>query len=333
MLKIGLLGCGQHMSNTMVANIIGNMDSSIVAVCDINPQKTKKISQRLRGVAEYTDAETMFKEQNLDIVVISISPYYHLQYCKLAIKYGINIYVEKPIGHNWREIQSIYYEAEGKNVSIEYGAKWRYTAATNIAKKWIEENQEEIALIAIDATFPVGLEKNPWGLSPLDGAVQEVFVHVIDYVLYWLGESSMVRSTDIADNQDWHQAMHVLLKNDKGALASLNLIKGSNAYEIHVIIHTKSGNQLKIYNLSELEITCKDNWTNTHGTFRDHPSYNWSQGRLYRSWARAGMAEVWNNLVQSVKYGTHVNGLRRAYLGQKIVQQIWDKTKGQCKDE
>ncbi|MBF0780791.1 hypothetical protein IR114_06780 [Granulicatella sp. 19428wC4_WM01] len=78
--------------------------------------------------------------------------------------------------------------------------------------------------------------------------------------------------------------------------------------------------------MTQLEITTNDSWANTHGTFRDHPSYNWEQGRLYRSWARAGMAEVWNYLVEDIKLERRLcKGLERAYMSQKVVQELWKK--------
>lgn len=326
MLKIGLLGCGQHATNTMIPNIIGNTQCKIVAACDLDVKKLDAIKDRIAGIATFTDAEEMFKKSNLDIVVISISPDLHVKYSDLAIEYGINIYVEKPIGHNYLEIKKLYEKSKANNIIVEYGAKWRFTNATKIAKQWIEDNKKQINLLTLDATFPVGLVKNPWGLSPINGAIQEVFVHAFDYILYWMGYDISDISVSFADKSDWHQALNVIIKNKDGVISSLNLIKGSGAYQSNFILHTKSGEQIKIYNLNELEITTNDSWAHTDGTFRDHPSFNWEQGRLYRSWARAGMAEVWNALVDAInnKDYNH-NAFERAFWGQWLVQQTWDK--------
>ncbi|MBF0780790.1 MULTISPECIES: Gfo/Idh/MocA family protein [unclassified Granulicatella] len=201
-MNIGLIGCGQHMLNTMIPNIIGNRNCTIISACDIDKTRLIEIKSRLGNINLYESVEKMLDNEDIDIVVISVNPEMHMRFTKLALDKGVNVYVEKPIGHNFEGIKKLHELAMKNSLSVEYGAKWRYTEATKIAKEWLNKNKKKIKLITLDATFPIGIEKNPWGMSPMMGAIQEVFIHAIDYILSWIGYGIKNIHLNIANNTD-----------------------------------------------------------------------------------------------------------------------------------
>jgi len=97
MLKFALLGCGRiakRHSELLGLNQIKN--ASLVAVCDIDEEKAKKIGEQF-DVPYYTDMDNMMNSVDIDVVSVLTESGYHAQHVINLAKYGKHIVVEKPM--------------------------------------------------------------------------------------------------------------------------------------------------------------------------------------------------------------------------------------------
>ncbi len=91
MAVIGLGNMGSHH-----CDVIADMDNAeLTAVCDVDEQRVQKAAKH--GCRGYTDADALFRECELDAVVIATPHYQHTDLTVKAFERGIHVLTEKPI--------------------------------------------------------------------------------------------------------------------------------------------------------------------------------------------------------------------------------------------
>ncbi|MEK7397743.1 MAG: Gfo/Idh/MocA family oxidoreductase [Candidatus Poribacteria bacterium] len=117
--KIGFIGCG-GISEAHLQGLSTHPDVSLVAFCDVNEVRTKVVQEKYSKEAElFTDAETMFKNVELDGVYCCLPPFAHGAEL-LAVKYGVPFAVEKPVN---------LYEDQAREIAQAVDEKGLMTAA------------------------------------------------------------------------------------------------------------------------------------------------------------------------------------------------------------
>lgn len=97
MLKFALVGCGRiakRHSELLGFDQIEN--ASLVAVCDVDIYKARKIGEQF-GIPYYADMDEMMKNEAIDAVSVLTESGYHAKHVINLSKYGKHILVEKPI--------------------------------------------------------------------------------------------------------------------------------------------------------------------------------------------------------------------------------------------
>lgn len=97
MLKFALVGCGRiakRHSELLGLNQIKN--ASLVAVCDIDEEKAKKIGEQF-NIPYYTNMDEMMSKEPIDVVSVLTESGNHAKHVITLAKYGKHIVVEKPM--------------------------------------------------------------------------------------------------------------------------------------------------------------------------------------------------------------------------------------------
>lgn len=103
MIRYGIIGIGNigtiHLNNFFAGKA---SDSTVTAVCDINPEKLKKAKEKAdeQGAAleYYGDYKELLKSNNVDAVIIAVPHYQHPQMVSDALDAGKHVISEKPAG-------------------------------------------------------------------------------------------------------------------------------------------------------------------------------------------------------------------------------------------
>jgi len=94
-IKCAVIGMGvgeQHL-----ISIMQNMNSDLVAICDIDPIKLDKMASKYQVADSYIDYRDMLNNHHLDFVVISSFDDAHFNQIMSCFNLGISVFVEKPI--------------------------------------------------------------------------------------------------------------------------------------------------------------------------------------------------------------------------------------------
>ena len=93
--NFGILGAGR-IAKIHCENIFNNSKAEIIKIYDINNKFSKRLAKKYNAYACSKDLD-IFKDPNINAIVIASSTPTHIKYLDLAKKYNKDVYCEKPI--------------------------------------------------------------------------------------------------------------------------------------------------------------------------------------------------------------------------------------------
>lgn len=121
MLKVAVIGSGAIVSAHIEAYQKFPEKCEVVAICDIYPEKAKKILKRFNLDAEIVkDYQELVDKTEIDLVSVCTPPYTHAQIAIDFLNAGKNVLVEKPMASSLKECDAMNEAAErnGKILSV-----------------------------------------------------------------------------------------------------------------------------------------------------------------------------------------------------------------------
>ncbi|MBQ2662332.1 MAG: Gfo/Idh/MocA family oxidoreductase [Clostridia bacterium] len=121
-IRWGIIGAGGIADRRAIPALLEDKNNEIVAVLDKAGDVAKMVAQKY-GVKHYfTDVEELFKTVECDAVYIATPVFCHKEQALLALEYGVNVFMEKPISLNEKEGKEILdaFKAKGKQLTIGY---------------------------------------------------------------------------------------------------------------------------------------------------------------------------------------------------------------------
>jgi len=136
---IGVVGCGSVAEIAHFPSIKNIPEAELIAVCDAREDVAKKVAEKWRAKAYYTDLRKMVERKDLDAVIIATPNYLHYEQATLVAEAGINVIVEKPLACTNKEAWGIVEACKKANVKLMVGCNYRFWLQHQIGKKLIEE--------------------------------------------------------------------------------------------------------------------------------------------------------------------------------------------------
>lgn len=121
-IKWTVIGAGGIADRRAIPALLEDKNNVIVAVMDMVPEVAKAVADKY-GVEKYfSDEEEMLKTVSCDAVYIATPVFCHYKQSMLALKYGVNVFMEKPIAMNEKEGREILdaFKAAGKQLTVGY---------------------------------------------------------------------------------------------------------------------------------------------------------------------------------------------------------------------
>ena len=136
-LKVAIIGCGRVSIKHIKAVAKMPEKLSLCALVDTNPDAPahllsgSKLSKKSKASIEasmktYIDHKEMLKDQNPDIVAITVPSGLHFQIAKDCLEAGANILLEKPMTMSNKTSRELSELAESKGLKIAMGHIYRY---------------------------------------------------------------------------------------------------------------------------------------------------------------------------------------------------------------
>jgi predicted dehydrogenase len=192
-MKAAIVGLGKQTQKFHLPGILGSENTELVAVCDIDKSKVAQISENL-GVRGYTSIDELFRNEDLNFVVVSTPHDTHLEIIRKAAENGINILKEKPFAKNLDEARQIIEVLKGKDVELMVTLQRRFSSVYSRFFHYIDKIGEPSF---IDVKYNIfakephpdwrGKRENAGG-----GCILDMGYHMVDLLVWYFGLPSNV---------------------------------------------------------------------------------------------------------------------------------------------
>jgi predicted dehydrogenase len=199
-LKGALIGCG-FVSQFHLDGWKRIAGVEITAVCDTNPDRLELASVHLPDARRYTDAQTMFHENDFDFVEICTLPDTHRELVELAARHGSHILCQKPAALVRPELKAMIEVCDNAGVRLMIHENWRFRPWYRALRDEIDGGiigrpiRLRIAHRDTKALRPDGYAQQPFLLSMPRLILMEMGCHLIDTARYLIGEIQTVSAT------------------------------------------------------------------------------------------------------------------------------------------
>jgi len=193
---VGVRGRGQSHINAFA----GRQDTHVLYLCDpdeqIGRQRAAALAKQQDHQAQWVpDMRTVLEDPSVDVVSIATPHHWHALAAIWAMQAGKDVYVEKPVSHNFNEGRRMVQVARKYQRVCQYGCNIRSMKATRDAMKYLQEGQLGKVL--------VGRAINYGPRSPIGPKGRYDVPAHINYDL-WLGPAPQAPLTRRRFHYDWH---------------------------------------------------------------------------------------------------------------------------------
>src|SRR5581483_1449920 len=136
---MGVIGCGSIAQIAHFPAISKRAEASLVAVCDVNPERAEASAKKWAAEQWFTDYRQLFDKARLDGVVIATPNNLHRNQAVRAAEAGVNVVVEKPLAVTNYEAWDIVNACRKNNVKLMVGCDRRFFTQNQWAKELIDE--------------------------------------------------------------------------------------------------------------------------------------------------------------------------------------------------
>lgn len=226
MVKFALVGCGRiakRHSELLGHNQIGN--ASLIAVCDIDEEKAKKIGEQF-NVPYYTDMDEMMQKEAIDVISVLTESGYHAKHVINLAKYGKHIVVEKPMALTLDDADAMIQACDENGCKLFVVKQNRFNVPVVKLREAMDEKRFGklvLGTIRVRWCRDQNYYDQAWwrGRWDMDGGVlTNQASHHVDLLEYIMGdvESVFAKSTTALVNIEAEDTAIVTLKFKNGAL-------------------------------------------------------------------------------------------------------------------
>jgi predicted dehydrogenase len=192
--RVGLIGCGFFARNHLHSwKDLAPAGADLVAVCDTDPAKAKAAAEAFE-VAWYTDAEAMFRAENLGLVDIVTRMDTHRPLAEQAFRHGVATVVQKPFAPTWADCVAIVDAAEDAGVFLAVHENFRFQTPIRTVKEVVDAGAigaPSWARIAFRTGYDI-YSGQPYFYGEERFVILDLGVHVVDVARFLLGEVAHV---------------------------------------------------------------------------------------------------------------------------------------------
>jgi predicted dehydrogenase len=145
-LRIANVGCGRRGLLRELIQLRGDAQLEVAAVCDTWRQKREKAGQQVKEFTGQTPFETariedVLSRSDIDAVVIGTPDHLHCTQLIEAVRAGKDVYVEKPLAMNMKELVRAYDAVKKSDRIVQVGTQMRSYPQSQGAKQFLGSGQ------------------------------------------------------------------------------------------------------------------------------------------------------------------------------------------------
>jgi predicted dehydrogenase len=208
MLKIGVFGVG-HLGKFHLNNWKEIKDIELVGFYDPGDDVSQEVSKKYQ-LARFIDAERLMDA--VDAVDIIAPTNAHHELCKMAIRKGKHVFVEKPLANTMDEAKELVKLVKESKVKLQVGHVERFNPAY-LAVKQLDINPMFIEVHRLAQFNPRGTEVS---------VILDLMIHDIDIILGMVkSEVKLISASGVAVMTDTPDIANVRIEFNNGCVANL----------------------------------------------------------------------------------------------------------------
>ncbi len=204
---VGCIGVGPQ-GNGVMGNFLRHSECRVVAVCDVNGQRTASTKARVDGHYKATDCATYgdFRElvarDDIDVCLIGSTDHWHVLHALAAARAGKDMYVEKPLGLSLADEIALRETIQTYGRRFQFGTQQRSSREFRFACELVQ-NGRIGRLHTIRVGVPASIEQPAESPVPVPDW--------LDYEL-WQGPAPRAPYTEhrIVNGWWWHNSNYAL---------------------------------------------------------------------------------------------------------------------------
>lgn len=189
-LSVGVIGCGL-IGQRRAECASTHLRSKLTVVCDIDQSVGNRVASKY-AVDASDDWRCVVERRDVDVLIVSTPNGYLREVASAGLEAGKHVLIEKPMGRNLAEAQSLGRTAGASGRLLKIGFNHRFHPAIDKAKR-VFENGDIGEVINVRAVYGhggrPGYEKEWRGNLDLSGGgeLTDQGVHVVDLLNWFFG--------------------------------------------------------------------------------------------------------------------------------------------------
>lgn len=139
MIRVGVIGYGYWGPN-LVRNFMEAQGSTVVAVCDLRPERLAMVQNRYPSIRTLTNWHDLLKDPDIDAVAIATPVSSHFDLAMAALAANKHVLVEKPLASTCAQALELIDEAARRRRVIMVDHTFVYTGAVRKIRELIANN-------------------------------------------------------------------------------------------------------------------------------------------------------------------------------------------------
>lgn len=259
-MKIGMIGIGD-IARKAYLPILGTRSDIELSIASRNQEVVDEVGRQYRTRNQFSTVQELISS-NIDAAFVHTSTDSHADILRQLIAAGIHVFVDKPIAYTLRESEEIVTLAQQHKVKLMVGFNRRFMPMYKSAKETIP---------TIETAF---MQKNRIGpVSPIRQTIFDDFIHVVDTLLYYVGEPETIMVNGKVEDGLLHYLVFNLMSRKTNGLGMMNRQTGITEERLEIM-----GCQQKIVVHNCVHTTTYINHSEQHSTFGDWTSVLYRRG-------------------------------------------------------
>lgn len=261
MLRVGIIGLGT-IAYIHQLGIDHSTQGELVAVCDTD----SKTQQDYEGLPFYNNVDEMLEKENLDVVHICLPHDLHVPIAKKCLKYGVHVFLEKPVSLTYEEGKELAKVASECDYKLGVCFQNRYNKTSEKLLEILQETPEEElgSLVAVKGVVTWFRPESYYEAQPWRGQMERAgggtiinqSIHTLDLMGWFAGKVQACKGEllnllnyDI-EVEDTAVANFDFENNVSGLYFATNAYAENSSVELEVLTQKKRY-VIKDYNLYE----------------------------------------------------------------------------------
>lgn len=199
-MNIAIIGFGYWGPN-LLRNFSNTKNCNVTYIVDLIPQNLEKINQTHSNITTTNSAERVFKDSNVDAVVIATEVSSHYSLAKMSLEHGKHVLIEKPMTNSVTKAKELIDLANSKKRMLMVDHTYLYTSAVQKMKELIKSGSIGTIQYIDSIRANLGIFQPDvnvlWDLAPHDIAICNYLIEEKPVSVQAIGKSHT--STNLED--------------------------------------------------------------------------------------------------------------------------------------